>query len=92
MHGGRSIVYSAFVIFWSYKHNGVCFSVRRRFISNKEKRRRFLFPYSKYMEVDQGYITRLSSFGLISIMLYVFLSIAVSYRIRKKETFPFSLF
>ena len=49
------------------------------FIANKEKKRRyFLFPYSKYMEVDQWCIARLSSFSLTSILVYVFLSKAVS--------------
>ena len=31
------MVYSAFVVFWPYTHNGICFSVERRFIANKEK-------------------------------------------------------
>ena len=33
MHGGRSMVYGAFVVFWPYKHDGICFSVQRRFIT-----------------------------------------------------------
>ena len=44
------------------------------------------------MKVDQWYIAPLSSFGLTSIMVNVFLSNAVSKRIRKTEIFPFSLF
>ena len=31
------MVYSAFVVFWPYTHNGICFSVKRRFITNKEE-------------------------------------------------------
>ena len=61
---------------------------------NKEKGDVFsiFFPYSKFMEVDQWSIARLSSFGHTSILVYVFLSNAVLKRIMKKETFPFSLF
>ena len=43
------------------------------FLSNAvswRKRRHFLFPYSKCMEIDQWYIARLSSFSLTSIMVY----------------------
>ena len=49
------MVYSAFVVFWPDKHNGICFSIQHRFIANKEKGDMsfFLFPYSKCMEVDQ---------------------------------------
>ena len=75
------MVCSVFLVFWPHKHNGICFlffSVQRRFISNKEKRDRFVFPYSKGMEVDKWCIVRLSSFGLTSIMVYVFLSNAFS--------------
>ena len=35
MHGAGSMVYSAFVVFWPYKHKGLCFSIQRRFIANK---------------------------------------------------------
>ena len=71
-----------------YKQKGIRFSVQRRFIANN-----LLFSYSKCIAADQWYIARLSSFGLMSIMVYVFfLSIFVSFRIRKKETFRFSSF
>ena len=94
MHGGRSMMYSAFVVIWPYKNNGICFSVQCRFIANKEKGdiSIFLFPYLKCTEVHQWYIARVSSFGLTSIMVYVFLSNAMSLRIRKKEIFPNSFF
>ena len=62
------------------------------FHSESGKGRYFLFPYSKCMDVDQWYIARLSFFGLASIMVYVFRPNAVSSRIKKKETTPFSLF
>ena len=48
MHGGRSMMKSAFVVFWPYNHTDIC----------------FLFPFypdSKCMEVDKWYIARLSS-------------------------------
>ena len=45
MHGGRSMVYSAFVVVWPYKHNGICFSVQSRFIANKESE---AFPFSLF--------------------------------------------
>ena len=56
------------------------FFVQCGFIANKEKGDIFVFllPYSKCMEDDQLYIARLSSFGLRSIMVYVFLANAVS--------------
>ena len=44
------------------------------------------------MEMDQKNMARLPSFRLRSIMVNVYLSNAVSLRIRKKETFPFTLF
>ena len=31
------MVYGAFVDSWPHKHNGICFSVQRHLISNKEK-------------------------------------------------------
>ena len=68
------------------------FSVQCRFMSNKEKGDISFFSHSKCREVDQWDIGRLSSFGLTSIIVNVFLSNAVSLRIRKKETFPFFLF
>ena len=36
------MVYSAIVVFWPYKHNGICFSVECLFIANKENET-FLF-------------------------------------------------
>ena len=80
MHGARSLVETAFVVVWSHKHKDICFSVQRRFIANKEKGyiSFFLFPYSKCMMLDHWYKAHLSSFGLTSIKVYVFLSNAVS--------------
>ena len=37
MHGGRSMIYCAFVVFLPHKHKCICFSIQRRFIANKEK-------------------------------------------------------
>ena len=77
MHGGRSKVYSAFVVFWPQKHNGIYFSVERHFKANKEK---VTFHFSLF-EMHGGrsmVYSALSSFGLTSIMVYVFLSNAVS--------------
>ena len=73
------MVYSAFVVFWPYKHTGIYFSVQCRFIANKEKGdiSFFLFPYSKCMEEDRWYIARLLSVGLTSIMVYDFMFISV---------------
>ena len=46
------MVYSAFVVYWPQKHNGICISVQRRFIANKEKGDISIFLI-RNMEVDQ---------------------------------------
>ena len=48
MHGGRSIVYSAFVVAWPHKHNGICFYIQRRLRANKEKGDGFVFQFSLF--------------------------------------------
>ena len=72
MHGDRSMLYCTFVVFWPDKHTDICFSTQRRIIANK------IFPFSLF-EMHGGRSIVYSAFGLTSIMVYVFLSNAVSF-------------
>ena len=60
-----------FFVFWSHKHNGICF-LSKAVSQQIRKKEIFPFsfsPYSKRMEVDQWCIARLSSFWLKSILV-----------------------